>query len=469
MSMKERLDDKGTSGGAKSGMAKSRFKPYPKYKDSGIDWLGEIPEHWDLRRMKYISCIQPGKSKLRKLGDIEVSFIPMEYIGEFGTINSSETRQLNDVYEGYTFFEEGDILVAKITPCFENFKGAIARNLRNGIGFGTTELYVIRPSPNVHADFLAYMTYAAHFRQIGKVEMKGTAGQQRVPIEFIENFPCVLPPYSEQKEISDFLKRETKRIDDLVNAKQRLIELLKEKRAALINQAVTKGLDPNVPMKDSGIDWLGEIPEHWDVSKLKLLATVVTSNVDKKSYEGEQEVKLCNYTDVYNYEYITPDLDFMQATASPVEINKFKLREGDVLVTKDSEDWRDIAVPAFVSAMDDEDILCGYHLAILRPKQSIVDGEFLFRSLSSSSINYQFRLSATGITRYGLSKYWLDNSLILRPPFEEQNEIADFLREKTEEIEKLIEKIKNGLRRLKEYRSALITAAVTGKIDVRGE
>ncbi len=217
--------------------------PKVPMKDSGIDWLGDIPEHWDLRRMKYVSRIQPGKSKAKEFDDIEVSFIPMENIDEFGRINSSETRQLSDVYEGYTFFEEGDILVAKITPCFENFKGAIARNLRNGIGFGTTELYVIRPSLNVHADFLAYVTYATHFRQIGKVEMKGTAGQQRVPVDFIENFPCALPPYSEQKEIADFVKREMKRIDRLVTAKQRLIELLNEYRSALITAAVTGKID----------------------------------------------------------------------------------------------------------------------------------------------------------------------------------------------------------------------------------
>jgi type I restriction enzyme S subunit len=226
-----------------NGEVQGRFKPYPKYKDSGIEWLGDIPAHWDVKRMKYLSIIQPGKSIAKKKGDIEVSFIPMENLGESGRIDPSETRQISDVYEGYTYFEENDILVAKITPCFENLKGAVARGLKNNMGFGTTELHVIRPSPSVYANFLAYVTYGMHFRQLGKLEMKGTAGQQRVPEDFISNFRCALPPYSEQKGIVEFLNRETAKIDELIEITGRVVEILKEYRSALISAAVTGKID----------------------------------------------------------------------------------------------------------------------------------------------------------------------------------------------------------------------------------
>lgn len=217
--------------------------PNVPMKDSGIEWLGEIPEHWEVRRMKHIALIQPGKSRVRELGDIEASFIPMENLGESGRIDTSEIRQISDVYEGYTFFEEDDILVAKITPCFENNKGSIARGLKNRVGFGTTELHVIRPLPHIYTDFLAYVTYGMHFRRLGKIEMRGTAGQQRVPEDFIRNFPCALPPYEEQIWIAGFLYEETSRIDKLIDKIYDGIEKLIEYRIALITAAVTGKID----------------------------------------------------------------------------------------------------------------------------------------------------------------------------------------------------------------------------------
>jgi type I restriction enzyme S subunit len=210
----------------------------------------------------------------------------------------------------------------------------------------------------------------------------------------------------------------------------------------------------------SGIKWLKGIPSHWKERKLKYIASVVPSNVDKHSIEGERSVYLCNYIDVYNHDHITPELNLMRATASPDEIEKFKLKKGNVLVTKDSEDWHDIAVPAYITS-DMEDVLCGYHLAKIQARDSVMDGEYLFRAFSASGLNDQFMIAATGITRYGLGKYWLDNALFPVPPREEQKAIITLINIETEHIDTLISKKQRQIELLQEKRSALISHVVT--------
>jgi type I restriction enzyme S subunit len=231
---------------------------------------------------------------------------------------------------------------------------------------------------------------------------------------------------------------------------------------------------PYPKYRPSAIEWVPTIPEHWEVRKLKQIASVMFSNVDKKSDDQELPVLLCNYTDVYYNDYITPAIAFMEATATPEEISRFKLAPGDVLVTKDSEEWSDIAVPAHV-AVGLNGVVCGYHLALIRPRPEVIHGEYLFRAFGARGINDQFRVEATGITRYGLGKYPLDNALFPVPPLEEQRAIAAFLDRKTKMIYRLVERIEylggkvseTKASLLREYKIALVTAAVTGKIDVR--
>lgn len=216
--------------------------------------------------------------------------------------------------------------------------------------------------------------------------------------------------------------------------------------------------------KDLSLEWLEEIPLHWDFKKLKFNASVQFSNVDKKSEEAEQSVRLCNYVDVYYNNFITPDMDFMEATASPEEIRKFQLKVGDVIVTKDSEEWDDIAIPAYVT-FELPDVICGYHLAQIRPNTNLIDGKFLFYFLASYRTNYQFKVEATGITRFGLSNGALSNSLMVIPPTQEQKAIAEYLDRKTVQIDDLIAKKERMIELLKEERTAVINQAVTGGLD----
>jgi type I restriction enzyme S subunit len=215
--------------------------------------------------------------------------------------------------------------------------------------------------------------------------------------------------------------------------------------------------------KDSGVEWLGEIPVHWQTTRVQRVADIHPSSVDKKSEEDETPVKLCNYTDVYYGSRITDESGFMEATATASEIETHELRAGDVLVTKDSEARDDIAVPALVGR-DMPGVICGYHLAQLRPSDRI-DGAYLYYSLKSPSVSAQFEASATGITRYGLGVHALKKSHLYLPPLDEQRAIATFLDRETGRIDALIEKKEELIDLLEEKRTALISRVVTKGLD----
>ena len=212
--------------------------------------------------------------------------------------------------------------------------------------------------------------------------------------------------------------------------------------------------------RDSGVEWLGEVPEHWEVKRLEHVASYRTSSVDKRTEDGELPVRLCNYTDVYYQDRIrASSSEFMEATASAREIARFKLCAGDVLITKDSEDWQDIAVPALIDETA-EDFLCGYHLGIIRPGPTMHPA-FMLRALQSVAVNRQLQTSASGVTRYGLPNAAVTEALVPLPPPDEQRTIAAFLDRETERIDTLIEKKRLLIERLAEYRTALITRTVT--------
>lgn len=223
-------------------------------------------------------------------------------------------------------------------------------------------------------------------------------------------------------------------------------------------------LKPYVAYKDSGVEWLGKIPAHWDLRRLKIVASVELSNVDKKSEEGQVAVMLCNYTHVYNNDRITADLDFMPATATAEQVKRFSLRCGDVLITKDSESWTDIAVAALVAAPDLRGVLCGYHLALVRPLRADL-GPFLARAFATIGLRDQFAISATGVTRFGLSGEAVRTGLFPIPPVEEQRAIAMFLDRESSKIDALVAKKERLIELLGQRRTALITRAVTKGLD----
>jgi type I restriction enzyme S subunit len=214
------------------------------------------------------------------------------------------------------------------------------------------------------------------------------------------------------------------------------------------------------------LDWAAELPDQWEVKPLRSTADYVVSNVDKVPTENEIPVRLCNYTDVYNNEFITLALDFMQATASEGEVAKFGLRVDDVIITKDSESWDDIGVPALVRETAN-DLVCGYHLALLRPHKQKMDGAFLFRCLQAKPVRVQLELAANGVTRFGIPKSEIGAMTLPVPPLPQQRAIADYLNRETARLDALVAVKERVLGLLAEKRRALITRAVTRGLDPR--
>ena len=225
-------------------------------------------------------------------------------------------------------------------------------------------------------------------------------------------------------------------------------------------------LKPYARMKDSGVEWLGDVPAHWETRRLRNLVEMRTSNVDKHVRDGEQAVRLCNYVDVYKHDSIGRGIDFMTATATADEIDRFKLVTGDVLITKDSEDWTDIGVPAVVEGVSDG-VLCGYHLALLRPRSDCIRGKFLLRALQTKAVATQLHCRANGVTRYGLSQEAIKSTWLPVPPLPEQAAIARFLDHATDRIDRYIRAKEKLIGLLDEQKQTIINEVVTGQIDVR--
>jgi type I restriction enzyme S subunit len=187
-----------------------------------------------VKRLRFVTTVPP-KSEVRLVhDDTEVSFVPMEAIGENGEMQTDRRKRIGEVVNGYTYFGEGDVVLAKITPCFENGKGAIASRLVNRIGFGTTELHVLRAGRDLDSRFLFYVTRSHDFRKLGEAEMYGAGGQKRVPESFVRDFRAYVPSTREQREIADFLDRETVNIEELISLKRELIRAGDEQTSVVI-------------------------------------------------------------------------------------------------------------------------------------------------------------------------------------------------------------------------------------------
>ncbi len=212
----------------------------------------------------------------------------------------------------------------------------------------------------------------------------------------------------------------------------------------------------NYQYKNTGVQWLGEIPDHWDVTTIKNHFHVIPSNVDKKIKDNEIPVELCNYVDVYYNDFVDLSIDFMEVTANAGEVAKFQLKEKDVLITKDSEDPLDIGVPAIINEVKDK-LLCGYHLSMLRAKSNKITGDYLLWLLKDASIASQLWREATGVTRWAIASRHIKNSTIPLPSKEEQNEITDYLKETCDRIDTIIE--------IKEKQLKQITAVKKSRIE----
>jgi type I restriction enzyme S subunit len=441
---------------------------YQNYKPGNSDWLREIPDTWQQIRGRFVMGVNPSPLRLRDLdGADEVSFVPMEAIGEYGGLNLERTKPLDEIGSGYTEFEDGDVVVAKITPCFENGKGAMADGLLNGVAFGTTELHVLRTGKRLDSRFLFYLTISHTFRKLGESEMYGAGGQKRVPPEFAKDFRVPLPCINEQQAIARFLDAKTAQIDTLVAKKRQLIDKLKEKRSALIARTVTRGLppeaaraaglDPSPEMRDSGIDWLGGAPSHWVVKAIKWESPVQRGAsprpIDDPVYFDDDG------------EYAWVRISDVTAAGMYLEKTEQRLSEiGSSLSVRMEPGSLFLSIAGSVGKPCIAKIKCCIHDGFVYFPRWKGDPRFLFYIFASGE-PYK-GLGKMG-TQLNLNTDTVGSIVIGVPPSAEQSAIADFLDSETSLLDGLIGTVESAIDRLTEYRQALITSAVTGKIDVR--
>ena len=433
---------------------------YPKYKPSGVEWIGDVPEHWEVRRLR--TTTENVIDQTNQKADWEI-YIALEHV-------ESWTGRIHEYDSGVVFesqvkkFRFNDVLFGKLRP----YLAKIARPSTNGVCVG--EFLVLRPrNGELTPNYLEYLLRSKPMIDLISASTFG-AKMPRTDWQFIGELLHPLPPLSEQIYVSDFLDRKTEKIEMLIDKNQILIERLKEKRTALITRTVTcgpppdtaraAGLDPYPKLKPSGVDWIGDVPEHWDIFPLKRCYRVINGGTPSSTEEA--------YWDG-NINWITPD-DLGKNRSKHIEDSRRTISTeglincGAQLVPTNSIVLSTRAPIGHVAVIGKESCT-NQGCRALVPDERHAFSDYLYYTLVSS--RSVLIAAGKGTTFMELSADHLGSHVAPFPPFSEQRAIADFLDRETEKIDDMIANIETSIDRLREYRSAIIDAAVTGKIDAR--
>lgn len=448
----------------------ARWKPYPRYKDSGVEWLGEIPAHWEVRRLKTIATVQLSNVD-KKSVEGEESVQLCNYTDVY--YNERITRDLefmpatatSDQVHRFSL-RRGDVLITKDSESWTDIAvpAVVAEDLPGVLC--AYHLAHVRPQDGFHGAFIGRAFAAVGPRDQFQVAANGIT-RFGLGSDAITTAVFAMPPADEQRAIATFLDRETARIDALVAKKERLIELLKEERTVLITRAVTKGLDPSAPTKDSGVEWLGKIPAHWGLTRVKDAADRIGSG---KTPSGGAEVYVpggimfLRSQNVHFGGLRLDDVAFIDE-ATDVAMSGSRVTEGDVLLNITGASLGRCCVARIGGRRAN----VNQHVCVIRPRDGIYNPVFLAAALASDPVQAQIFNAENGISRDALNFEQIGDLVIARPPHDEQAAIAAFLDRETARIFALISKVRDAICRVNELRTALITAAVSGKIDVRRE
>ncbi|UYV20605.1 restriction endonuclease subunit S [Halomonas qaidamensis] len=421
----------------------STFPQYPEYKDSGIEWLGEVPVLWEVVKLKRLCHMQSGDF---------ISPSDIEEDGEYPVYGGNGHRGFTPSYTHNGLYP----LVGR--------QGALCGNVNYAKGkfWASEHAVVASPDDDVSPVWLGELLRAMDLNQYSI-----TAAQPGLAVEKIKNLFTPKPPLSEQSQIAAFLGHETARIDALVEEQQRLIALLKEKRQAVISHAVTKGLDPDVPMKDSGVEWLGEVPEHWAVGPLRWYATIQGGIAKGKSYDAETPTVELPYLRVANVQDGYVDLSTVKTVEVAVsEVDRYRLQEGDVLMNEGGDN--DKLGRGTVWKGEITDCLHQNHVFAIRPNHYLLPQWLSMFTRSNTARAYFYLYSKQSTNLASISSSSVMSCPLPLPPVQEQRQVLDFLAIEAARLDDLMQESIETINLLQERRSALISAAVTGKIDVRG-
>ena len=435
------------------------FPRYPAYKPSGVEWLGEVPEHWEVKRIAslYSEVIEAGNEDLPVLS---VSIHHGVSDSELGEEDMDRKVTRSEDRSKYKRVAPGD-LVYNMMRAWQGAFGSVVVE-----GMVSPAYVVARPKTILPTEWIEYLLRTGlAVNEIKRFSRGITDFRLRLYWDEFKNLRICEPPEQERVCILRFLDRETAKIDALITEQQRLIELLQEKRQAVISHAVTKGLNPNAPMKDSGVEWLGEVPEHWEVKPLKHLAIVQTGMAKGKDLEGVETAEI-PYLRVANVQDGYLDLEEVHHLTVPIaSIDRYLLKQGDVLMNEGGD--FDKLGRGCVWAGEIEPCVHQNHVFAVRPHS--VSGEWLNAYTSSKAANnYFISRSKQSTNLASISSTNLMGLSVPIPPSEEASEILGCMGDRVQEIDSLRLSAAQAVDLLQERRSALISSAVTGQIDVRG-
>ncbi len=437
-----------------------KYKKYPSYKDSGIDWLGEIPSEWFNTKLKYHSFIYNGNSisdnEKENYENLDINnsipYVSTKDIdSNFLTINYDNGMRVPICNNKFKIAKKSSTLI-----CIEGGSAGKKLALLNEKVCFVNKLACIDSYNGLDKRFSNYIVRSSIFNYLFNLATTGLI--PGVSINQLKDFEIILPSIKEQQQIANFLDKATAKIDTLIEKQTKQIELLKEKRQAVISHAVTKCINPNVPMKDSGVEWLGEIPEHWEVKKLKYISTVNDESLSE-NYSEDFEI---NYIDIGSVTTGSINkYEKMMYSTAPSRAKRI-VKNGDILVSTVRTYLKAIAP----ISLKEDNFIVSTGFAVIRSKNKIISDFMKYGLLSNYFIDL-VEASSVGISYPAINASDLITFKIAIPPLQEQQQIANYLDNKTSKIDTLIEKSNKSIELLKEKRTALISAAVTGKIDVR--
>ena len=420
-------------------------------KDSGIEWIGMIPEDKEIIRNKY--SVKYVKGKIPFETNTEKKGIPYVGASDLDNISGSSEYSLYTIDMSVPQCEKNDVLIlwdgARAGLIGTNHKGAVSSTIVNVI-----------PIATINKRF--WYWYLKGFEKYINEQVNGTT-IPHMSRNYIENICMLNWSIEEQTCIANFLDNKCSKIDRYIEKQQQIIEKLKDYKQAVITEAVTKGLDSNVPMKDSGVEWIGMIPENWDIRRLRYLGVCI-NGISKGGEFFGGGYPFVSYSDVYKNMELPKTVDGLAETTD-TERELYSVQQGDVFFTRTSETIEEVALTSTCMQTIENATFAGF-LIRFRPNTKLLTKEFSKYYFRSSKHRLFFVKEMNLVTRASLSQELLKRLPVLIPPAEEQKQIAAFLDKKCLEIDKVIRKKQIKIDRLTEYKKALIYEAVTGKLEV---
>ena len=430
-------------------MTKGKYKTYKK---SDIPWLGDIPEHWEIRRIKYVFKEFNSRSESGNEDLLSVS----QYTGvtkKSDKVTVGENISNAKTLEGYKLVERGDLVINIMLA----WNGSLGISPFNGI---TSPAYSVYRLIEGNEKYFGYLFRTPNAKQEFKKQSTGIIDSRlRMYTDSFFDVKTALPPIEEQTAIVNFLDYKLEKINRFIKKKKQLISLLTEQKAAIINQAVTKGINPSVKLIPSGIEWLGEIPEHWQLNKLKYISSKIGDGIHTTpTYNIKGEIPFINGNNLTNNQIEitektnTVDFDEFQK-------HKKELKNGTILISINGTIGN-------LAIYRGEKVVLGKSAAFIE----LIDtsyNQFLLYNLRTKYINEYFISTFQGTTINNLSLKAIRNTSVIIPPKKEQDEIVQYILTETDKVDKTISTIEKEIELVEEYKTALIVEAVTGKIDVR--